>query len=590
MTPVIDSRASAGASDPDPVPVPVNDSRASSGVIVDPERLDAGWTNSLLGFGGERDRMEATTYRGAVCRLADPVLVAMYATEDLSAKVVDVYPREAMRESFEIGGFDNEQKKGAASGKDGTDPETVARKYICDQWGVPEMVLEWAIWSRLFGGGAIWFGTSDTGESLKKPLQDGEKITFLRGVDRRYLTALSDTSTYDAQGRPVFYNLTKPEGGTTIATLHRSRLVFFPGAFTEPQTRLTLGHWDYSVLQRVYNALRSGGSMWKSAELLMSEASIGVLQIQDLWATVAGKQKEVLATRLAQFNLNRAISKAMVLDKEREDFKRVTATFAGLADLTDRAMKRIACAAEIPVTVLMGEAPAGLNATGDSDLRWFLMRVNAYRMQVLAPRILRIVRVLLAAADSPVKPPKDLTIRWPALWTPSAKEQSEIYLSTSTADGNYIDRGVATPEEIGLSRFGDDGYSQETEIRRELREQVMQAEVSPTETTETNTDPAAPSAKPGATGENVQTTVLNGAQITSMIEVVRAVTKKEIARESGKEILVQALGLDPAEAEKMLGPIGFKAPEEPKPAPVGGGGKPPGAPPAPPKDAPPAKE
>ncbi len=570
----------------------INDTRASAGAAADPERFDAerldGWTNTILGFGGERDRLEATTYRGAVCRLSDPVLAAMYATEDLSAKVVDVYPREALREGFELAGFD----------KSDTNAENAARAYICDQWCVPELVLEWTIWARLFGGGAIWFGTEETGDALREPLQEGASITFLRGVDRRHLTAVSDSMQLDARGRPKFYMLTKPEGGTPIATLHRSRLVFFPGATTEPQTRLTLGHWDYSVLQRVFNALRSGGNMWKSAELLMSEASIGILQIQDLWASVAGKQKEVLATRLAQFNLNRAISKAMVLDKDREEFKRESVTFAGLADLTDRAMKRIASAAEIPVTVLMGEAPAGLNATGDSDLRWFLMRVNAYRMQVIAPRVLQIVRTLLAAKDSPVKAPKDLALRWPALWTPSAKEQSEIYLTTSTGDGNYMDRGVLLSEEVALSRFGDDGYSQETEIKRELREPLLNAQTTMGEsgqesgqTPEPGATPSTPAAG-GAPDKNVQTQVLNGAQITSMIEVVRAVTKKEIARESGKEILVQALGLDPAEAEKMLGPVNFKAPEEPAPAGLfGGGGKPPGAPPAPAKDAPiPPKE
>ena len=546
----------------------INDQRASAGATEDrfDERLTDGWTNTLMGFGGERDRLEATTYRGAVCKLSDPVLTAMYATEDLSAKVVDVYPREALREGFELAGFERSDD----------DTENAARAYVCDQWRVPELVLEWMIWARLYGGGAIWFGTDETGDALSTPLADNAEITFLRGVDRRHLTAISASNQLDAQGRPKFYQLTKPEGGAPIATLHRSRLVFFPGAFTEPQTRLTNGHWDYSVLQRVYNALRSGGNMWKSAELLMTEASIGILQIQDLWAAVAGKQKEVLATRLAQFNLNRAISKAMVLDKGREEFHREAVTFAGLADLTDRAMKRIAAAAEIPVTVLMGEAPAGLNATGDSDLRWFLMRVNAFRMQVLAPRILRIVRVLLSAKDSPIKVPKDLTLRWPALWTPSAKEQSEIYSATSTGDCNYADRGILLGEEIALSRFGDDGYSQETEIRRELREPLLNAA-----TTEgapaSGTEPPAPGATP--------------ATITSMIEVVRSVTKKEIARESGKEILVQALGLDPAEAEKMLGPVNFEAKEDPKPAPFGGGGKPPGAPPVPPKDAPaPPKE
>jgi phage-related protein (TIGR01555 family) len=500
-------------------------------------------------------------------RLSDPVLSAMYATEDLSAKIVDVYPREALREGFEVGGVD------------GVD-EDAMRAYVDEQWHVCDEALRGAIWGRLFGGAVTLLGTEGT--DYATPLGAGEEITYLRDLDARHVKPLMRTDAMDRRGDPIFYQVSPPEGGQAIYQIHRSRLVIWPGAMTDAQRKREVGGWDYSVLQRAWDALKTGGSFWKSAENLMHEASIGVYSIPGLYATVmSAEQRSALDARIAYSNRVRSAGRMMVLDAS-EKYERVNASFAGVADLTDRAMKRIAAAAEIPVTVLLGEAPAGLNATGDSDLRWFLMRVKAYQAQVLEPRIIAMLRPLLAQVGSPAhgKDLSKLTLRWPELWAPSAKERSEIYASTSTADVALVDRGILAPEEAA-SRFSDDGYSQDIVVDPTLRE----AEPAPVDGEE------APVATPGEgpAGENVQAQVLNGAQVASLVDVVAQVAAETIPRDAGVEIIMLAYQVDKAKAEALMGTAGkgFKAKEEPKPMPFGGG--PPKAPP-PPKAAPPDPE
>jgi hypothetical protein len=66
---------------------------------------------------------------------------------------------------------------------------------------------------------------------------------------------------------------------------------------------------------------------------------------------------------------------------------------------------------------------------------------------------------------------------------------------------------------------------------------------------------------------------MNGAQVSSLVEVVRAVHAEEIPRESGIGILQVAFKLSPAAAASVMGPETFK-PKEPKPTGFGG---PPGA-------------
>jgi hypothetical protein len=66
---------------------------------------------------------------------------------------------------------------------------------------------------------------------------------------------------------------------------------------------------------------------------------------------------------------------------------------------------------------------------------------------------------------------------------------------------------------------------------------------------------------------------MNGAQISSLVDVIKAAGAKEISRESAAAILTLAFaGVTPADAERLLGPAGFEpVPPEPKPGPFGGG-------------------
>lgn len=534
-------------------------------------RLDS-WVNVALGFGGVSDKIKATRYSGQVNRLTPGELTAMYRTEHLSAKIVDVYPREAYREGFEVAGY--EAEKNTPEGEDDTE-EKVAT-YL-RAWNVVNVCLLASIWARLYGGACVWLGsfTADPGV----PFALGERIDFLRVIDRRYLQARP--WSLDALGHPQFYDVIPHEGAGMVGPVHASRLVMFGGALTDAQSHQANGYWDDTVLQRPYDALKSDGIVWRSAEQLISEASLGVLMIKGLYAKISGPARQQIEDRLSLFNLTRSIARNMTLDKDNEEYRRESVTFAGVSDLTSESVKRVASAAEIPVSILLSDEPSGLNATGDASIRWWLMRVHAYRTGQLEKPTLYLVRVILAqsgiAAVSADKSEK-LAIKWPPLWTPSAKEQSEIYASTSTADCAYIDRGVVDANEIALSRFGKDGYSQDTNIDRRLREPPDEEALAlAAAEADGATGAPAPAAKPGEgpAGENVQAQVLNGTQVASLVDVVAKVAGEEIPRDAGVEIIMLAYQVDKPKAELLMGSAGtaaFKPKEDPAPAPFGGGG------------------
>jgi len=85
------------------------------------------------------------------------------------------------------------------------------------------------------------------------------------------------------------------------------------------------------------------------------------------------------------------------------------------------------------------------------------------------------------------------------------------------------------------------------------------------------------SGAPAAGGESAQDTALNGAQVTSALEIVKAVAEETLPRDSGIAMLEAFFNLDPAEAEKVMGSVGngFKPkPPEPEVVHLGPDGKP----------------
>lgn len=102
---------------------------------------------------------------------------------------------------------------------------------------------------------------------------------------------------------------------------------------------------------------------------------------------------------------------------------------------------------------------------------------------------------------------------------------------------------------------------------------------APKQETPDDSPPEAPTAKAPtgapegldvAAGASVQTSALNGAQVTSLLDIVGRVVDGQLPRDSAIEIIVSAFPIDRAQAEKILGSVGVgftpsAEPEAPKP-------------------------
>lgn len=471
-------------------------------------RLDS-WQNQVTGFGTALDKTTYTTYVGSPL-LSDEQLSNLYHGDDLAARMVDIVPDEMMRKGVDVDVGDTKLNTEL-----GDHLEAIALEAnFADGWR----------WGRCFGGAAILLGADD-GRPAHLPLKPerAKSLAYLHVLDRRYLWPM----TYYREpgpkmGRPETY-LVAPSSAYVdqgFARVHESRLVLFGGATTAAREREANNTWDLSVLQRAFEALRSFNTGFQSAEQLLTDAHQAVFKMQGLAEAITAQGEEAIRTRIELLNRFRSNIRALVVDAGdpsggagAEEFERQSVSFTDIPNMLDRLQLRLAASVMIPVTILMGQSPAGMNATGESDFRWFYDRIASEQTRKATPAIRRIVKVALATKQFAATA-KTVEIKFPPLWTEPPSAVAQTRKALLDGDAVAINAGMLLPEEAALSRFRPDGFAQEIKLTpqaEKAREEALGAELErmqePEDVTELGPDgsppPGSPPAPPGSP-EDVQ--------------------------------------------------------------------------------------
>lgn len=502
------------------------------------ERVD-GWANLVTGVGTDRRAKRLAFSADAI--LSEELLEQLYIGDAYANRICRVVPEEALRQGAVV-----------ATGDAEADPRVAEH---LDAMQVHARLARAWTWARVFGGGAVLVGADD-GRPPWEPVDEAavRRVLFLDVVDARELRP--DRYETDPQaplfGEPITYRLQRVGGGgaNENAVWHRSRLILFDGAPTTRRRRQLLHGWGESELQRLYGILAHFNGGWESSGTLLQQASESVFKLKGLMSMMAADKKDVLKRRLEMMDLARGVTRSVLLDDGEEYSRTEVGALTGIADLLTKNLLLLSGAAEIPVTVLMGQSPAGLSATGESDIRWFYDRTRAAQQQTLLPRHRRLVRLLLAAKDGPTggQVPPRLAITYPPLWQPTPMELADLRLKASQVDTAYITNQVVTPEEVALSgRFTPDGWNAPLVIDLDARRATLEADA----------EAAGQVAGQGAP--------LPGAEHAEGIAaIVAKVAARELPRDAGVALLQSSFGLDPAAADAAMGEAGktfFTAPD-----------------------------
>jgi phage-related protein (TIGR01555 family) len=533
-------------------------------------RVDS-WRNALTGLGGLRDKATHTRFerRGI---LGDETLEALFDFDDLAHTIAEAPPKAMLRNGIKVRISEN------------SEAETATAEALRVLEVVPRF-LDALILERTYGGAAVFVGADDAqniAESLN--LATLRRVEFLLAIDRRDLRPVAwESNPYASNfGKPTVYELghTHRTAGAAIAVgsavrVHASRLVVFEGERASASLRRERQGWGQSSIDRAHTALRTFSANWTSIENLISDASQGVFKVKGLIDMLTSGGKEALLARMEVVDLSRSVARSLLLDSDEESFERKDTSMSGLPELLDRSAQRLSAAARIPVSILLGREPAGLNATGEMDVRSWYDSLGAEREDRLRPRLEELIRLVFLSREGPTRgvEPVGWTLEFADLWTPTPSERADLELKHAQADQIRIASGVLTPEEVALARYKPEGYQDEMSIDASYHAPAVEAFAAlaasgtdPLPPTTASGEPlTAPALAPTTGAEPVAPVdpeakdpgaALNGAQVASLMQIVQAVASRSIPRETGIQLITAAFPIDTAQAEKILGEVG----------------------------------
>lgn len=295
-------------------------------------------------------------------------------------------------------------------------------------------------WSDLYGGCIAVMQIR--GQDLQTPL-DPDTVTKgqfqgLAIFDRWQLNPVLGTSIKSGPqiGLPEFYQIVTTaasagygEGVTSIdATgmqiVHHSRIIRDVGIELPFWQAITEMMWGESVLERLWDRLIAFDTATMSSANLIERANNRTIGIEGLREIIAagGKAQEGL---MAQFEMMRTFqtNEGLTLIDKNDEFTTTSYSFAGLDAVLLQFGQQLAGATQIPLVRLFGQSPAGLSATGESDLRMYYDNINARQEAKLRPGLEVLIPVMWRSCFGK-EPPKDLEFTFTPLWQMSAIDKA----------------------------------------------------------------------------------------------------------------------------------------------------------------------
>jgi phage-related protein (TIGR01555 family) len=181
---------------------------------------------------------------------------------------------------------------------------------------------------------------------------------------------------------------------------------------------------------------------------ILDEAKVDVYQIKDYASTLAlpGGQQTVQA-RIQATNSIKNFMNALILDKE-DEYKVLTNSFPGLADIMRENRIGIACATRMPFSKLFGTTAGGggLANSGEDDLENYnamiTSRVRAPSRQIIH-KMLRLMQYAVFGREF------DISFEWKPLRVLSAKDQEDINDKKQQRYERLYDKRLLDSKEMG---------------------------------------------------------------------------------------------------------------------------------------------
>lgn len=406
-------------------------------------------------------------------------LEAMYRTSWVIGQIIDVVAEDMTRAGITF--------------KSGLPPDQIelmeaALRDLC----IWQRICATIKWSRLFGGcvAVMLVDGQDVSTPLRLDTVGPGQFKGLLVLDRWLVQpSMNDLITEMGPdlGLPRFYEVVSDAQALPAQKIHHSRVLRLDGVELPYYQRVAENGWSESVVERIFDRLVAFDSTTAGVAQLVYRAHLRTYKVDGLRDIIAtgGKMYEGLVKQIEMIRLYQSNEGMTLMDKS-DEFEAHSYTFAGLSDVLLQFGQQLSGATGIPLVRLFGQSPAGMNATGESDLRTYYDGINKNQENQLQ-RPLTVLFDVMCRSVLGMPAPADFGFTFNSLWQMTEEQKANVaktHTETVLAahDSQVVDAVTALKELRQLSHTTGvwtnitDEVIKEAEMNPPLGEEVLGAQ------------------------------------------------------------------------------------------------------------------
>src|SRR5574343_580926 len=305
-----------------------------------------------------------------------------------------------------------------------------------DLWGA---LCNTVKWSRLFGGavGLLMIDGQKTETPLRMDTVSKGQFRGILPLDRWLLQPVNTgelvTDMGPDLGRPVYYETVTDNSGILPMRIHYSRVIRIDGVDLPHYQRLAENGWGQSVVERLWDRIIPFDSATAGAAQLVYKAHLRTYKVKGLREIIAlgGPAMKALVEQMnmvRQYQNNEGLT---LMDAE-DEFEAHSYTFSGLDNVLLQFGQQISGATQIPLVRLFGQSPAGLNSSGESDIRTYYDGIKQQQERRLGVGIEKAYNLLHRSVTGD-PPPEGWEVKFRSLWQMSDDQKADVTTKNTTA-------------------------------------------------------------------------------------------------------------------------------------------------------------
>ena len=190
--------------------------------------------------------------------------------------------------------------------------------------------------------------------------------------------------------------------------------------------KLAETYWGASEIEHVFDELRKRDNVSWNIAMLTFMANLRVFKMEGMEQVLATGSEKVLQDLYNTVQSMNVLmnNNSMQIIGANDGYESHQYTFGGIGEVYDRFMMDLAGAAETPVTKLFGRSPAGMNATGESDMQNYYDTIEEKQESLLRPVYDKILPIMMMSELGAI--PDDFDYEFNPVRRPSDDEMADL--------------------------------------------------------------------------------------------------------------------------------------------------------------------